>query len=152
MGLSSQAIVMGIISQVYTLDLEINRLYQEKFVISRVAQLIGLEKSRALGAQDGVQVDVPKIDFSSGKPVVAMRDVPNPAGGVRPVPKHERMRKEAAVAQFETYLADLNSQEKEIDMKLETLKAQRVALNSQREEFTKYVAEGIKMTFKNNYA
>ncbi len=50
------------------------------------------------------------------------------------------------------YLEALNQMEKEIDMKLETLKSQRAALNSQKEEYQKYVSEGIKSSFKNNYA
>ncbi len=234
MGLSSQAIVMGIISQVYTLDLQINQLYQEKFAIARWAQQIGLKRSRAIGAADGqvllfrqlvTDVDQPShihwdrtihtnIDISPGGAgmfhapnhaviesvprsttgmtpqqraqevyaahkawVDAQRGVAPPAGveprkyypsaevidaaGNRVAPgqaapgagEGERyMKKEEAEAMCDVYLADLNSKEKEVDMKLESLKAQRVALNSQREEFTKYVAEGIKMAFKNNYA
>jgi hypothetical protein len=62
------------------------------------------------------------------------------------------MTKEEQEALFSSYLKELKFREEEIDMELERLKAQRQALVSQREEFTKYISEGIKTTFKNNYA
>jgi hypothetical protein len=46
----------------------------------------------------------------------------------------------------------LSPREAEIDRQLEVLKAQRKALESQQDEFTKYIGEGIKVTFANRYA
>jgi hypothetical protein len=62
------------------------------------------------------------------------------------------MKKEEAEARYKAYLAKISGMEKELDMQLESLRSKRQALVSQKEEFQKYVAEGIKMTFKNAYA
>lgn len=61
------------------------------------------------------------------------------------------MSKEEAEALYNGYLKEIKAKEEEIDMELETLKARRQALVSQREEFTKYIGEGIKTTFRNSY-
>jgi outer membrane murein-binding lipoprotein Lpp len=46
----------------------------------------------------------------------------------------------------------LKEAEKRIDQQLEELKAMRTAMESEKQEFQKYVSENIKNTFKNSYA
>ncbi len=233
MGLSSLAVVMGIIPQIYSIDLLINSKYQQKFALARLSQTIGLTKSRAIGLTDpkarmkmtlldlrdrfhpkvsdtqfvnrGFDVAGnfvvggmgPCIPMNPGLPwnaqppsemYTAYRNVGvdpidnfeywlNTLGAQGSVPVENRngtptapgqvpldennqplkpgevfVDKATAEAIAEYYLQHIKSLEQEIDMELETLKAQRAALTQQREEFTKYVAEGIKTSFKNNYA
>jgi hypothetical protein len=89
----------------------------------------------------------------SGAPGLAeVQTAGAPAGGRTMGPGEILMKKEEAEARYKVYLAKISSMEKELDMQLESLRSKRTALVSQKEEFQKYVAEGIKMTFKNAYA
>ncbi len=99
-----------------------------------------------LGAQGSVPVQ--NFDGTAANPGMEAID----ENGQTLKPGEAYVDKETAEAMAEYYLKQLNVMEQQIDMELETLKAQRAALVQQREEFTKYVAEGIKTTFKNNYA
>lgn len=67
-------------------------------------------------------------------------------------PGERFVTKKQAEEMYKLYLRKISSIEKELDMKLESLRSKRTALVSQKDEFQKYIAEGIKTTFKNAYA
>lgn len=94
----------------------------------------------------------PNPNGSFNATVAAPGTAPAHANG-RPLNDGELwMKKEEAEALYKVYLQKISAMEKELDMELEALRSKRQALVSQRDEFQKYVAEGIKMTFKNAYA
>ena len=237
MGLSSLAIVLNIIGQVYSIDIRLNTLMQEKLNLSRfsthVARMQGQAlqlrendpKSRAkfrfinfvgerpsfvgrhftnvlnpaaapgaVGAArfqyrsgDLIGVDLerdnlpPAIVHDSRGSVLgggwrapALQNLPRPAAPVpagtdpddhalreyiRTNPGYEELgpgemwlTKEQIEGNCKAYLAEINAREKELDFQLEDLRSRRTALTTQKEEFTKYVQQGIQSAFKNNYA
>lgn len=122
MGFSNLAVVLGVISQVYSIDLQIKQWSRRKFDIAQTA------------------LNVQKMTIGQ-----EMRT------GANQAPPSQDPQSQA-IKDYVAYVEkQLNLQEKEIDMILETLKAQRTALQQQREEYTKYTSEGIKLMFKNNY-
>ena len=52
---------------------------------------------------------------------------------------------------YQKYLAEITGKEAKIDAELESLRAQRGSLQSERDEFVKYIQESIQKTFRNNY-
>lgn len=145
MGLSSLAVVTGIIQEIYQINIRTDQLYQQKFYYMRLSKDIGQARAKVAGSNANVGL-VREIIFNGERPFYS-NEQKDPNLG----PGDVKMTKEHAERTFDSYLSELHLLESQIDQELEQLKAKRTALQSEKDEFTKYIAENIKNTFKNNY-
>ncbi len=172
MGFSSLAVIFNVISQVYDIDFRVNQYYQQKRDLTQWSKMIGLRQtqaSRLAPGQYGRFVDIiwpsdpryqrnPFQDPLLEDPVwdngvyAPPPGIPLPPGGAPLSPNEQLMTSEQMLAEVEQDMREIKAMEEQIDIELERLKSMRTALVQQREEYTKYISEGIKNTFKNNYA
>lgn len=99
---------------------------------------------------DGPQAVVPVRDYQ-GSYVQPGQCAYDPQTGEALEPGEVYMNKEEAEELYKAYISEIDAREKEIDMEIESLKAKRTAITQIKEEAQKYIAEGIKTAFRNNY-
>lgn len=151
MGMSSLAVVNSVISQIYDLTTKMRQLTEEKMRLSQVASHVGRLRSQALQVspfQMNAGILTPILANNQNGQLDFVRQYQSKYNGA---PGHEYVQRDAALSQYESYLREITDQEKLLDGEMEQARAKLQALNHQKEEFQRYVAENIKTTFRNAY-
>jgi hypothetical protein len=124
--------------------MRLSELSNQKMLLSNASAQIGKALSFCIAHQ------------ASPTPVARPRDAGSPEANAPPEVYVFReppptMNMEGQVAWYNAELKRLSSAEKVVDIEMDGIRSKGAALGRQLEEFQKYLADGIKMSFKNMY-
>lgn len=145
MGLSSMAVVLGIIRQVYAIDFKLMNLMDKKRAMARNEAHWGEKKAAVenqIGNKPANSVRLSYIDMNGDGQFTPGVD--------------SRLRRPMSAQAILTGYSSMQrvgfQKEAGIDQQIQRLEAKRKALVKQQETFTQMINQGIDRAFKNNFA